>query len=61
VRLAYDFDQKAIGRLGISALQLYVQGKNLVTITNYDAYEPETSVKAVPPTQSVVFGLNVTF
>lgn len=61
VRLAYDFDQKVIGRLGISALQLYVQGKNLVTITNYDAYDPETSVKAVPPTQSVVFGLNVTF
>ena len=61
VRLAYDFDQKLVSRLGISALQLYVQGKNLITITNYDAYDPETSVKAVPPTQSVVFGLNVTF
>lgn len=61
VRLAYDFDQKLVGRLGISALQLYVQGKNLVTITNYDAYDPETSTNAVPPTQSVVFGLNVTF
>ena len=61
VRLAYDLDQKLTGRLGISALQLYVQGKNLVTITNYDAYDPETSTNNAPPTQSVVFGLNVTF
>ncbi|WP_081832032.1 SusC/RagA family TonB-linked outer membrane protein [Prevotella sp. P6B1] len=61
VRLAYDFDQKLVGRLGISALQLYVQGKNLLTITNYDAYDPETGDASVPPTQSVVFGLNVTF
>ncbi len=61
IRLAYDFDQKLVGFLGISALQVYVQGKNLVTITNYDAYDPETTTNAVPPTQSVVFGLNVTF
>lgn len=61
VRLAYDFDQKLVGRLGISALQLYVLGKNLVTITNYDSYDPETADNSVPATQSVVFGLNVTF
>ncbi len=61
VRLAYDFNQKLVGQLGISALQLYVQARNLLTITNYDSYDPETSTKNVPPTQSVVFGLNVTF
>lgn len=61
VRLAYDFNQRLVDRLGISALQLYVQGKNLITVTNYDCYDPETGVKAVPPTQSIVFGLNVTF
>ena len=61
VRLAYDFQPKLVNSLGISALQLYVQGKNLITITNYDSYDPETSTNAMPPTQSVVFGLNVTF
>ena len=61
VRLAYDFQPKVISSLGISALQLYVQGKNLITITNYDSYDPETATNAMPPTQSVVFGLNVTF
>lgn len=61
VRLAYDFQPKLVNSLGISALQLYVQGKNLITITNYDSYDPETSTNAMPPTQSVIFGLNVTF
>ena len=61
VRLSYDFPQKAIRSLGMSALQFYVQGKNLLTITDYDAYDPETGDASMPAVQSVVFGLNVTF
>ena len=61
VRLSYDFPQKAIRSLGMSAQQFYVQGKNLLTITDYDAYDPETGDASMPAVQSVVFGLNVTF
>lgn len=61
IRLSYDFQQKTVRALGMSALQLYVQAKNLFTITNYDAYDPETATNAVPPTQSVIFGMNITF
>lgn len=61
IRLAYDFQPRTIRCLGLSALQLYIQAKNLFTITNYDAYDPETATNAVPPMQSVIFGMNITF
>jgi len=61
VRLAYDFPTKWISTLGLSNLQLYVQGKNLFTITNYDSYDPEAGDVSVPALTSFTFGLNVTF
>lgn len=61
VMLSYDFPRPWLSSLGISALRLYAQGKNLFTITDYDSYDPETSTAAVPSLRSFIFGLNVTF
>lgn len=60
VTLAYDFPQDWLVPMHLSALRLYVQGKNLFTISDYDSYDPETA-SAVPVLTSFVFGLNVTF
>lgn len=60
VKLTYNVPKSVIRPLGISNLQLYLQAKNLFTITNYDSYSPETGTNTVPPATSVTFGLNVT-
>lgn len=61
VKLSYNVPKSSLKTIGVSALQLYIQAKNLFTVTNYDSYSPETGTNTVPPTTSVTFGLNVTF
>lgn len=57
----------------LSALDVYVTGRNLLTVTNYSGYDPEVNSftydpmrrgvdwSSYPNTRSVVFGLNATF
>jgi hypothetical protein len=57
----------------LSAVDVFVTGRNLLTITNYTGFDPEVNSFAnetqrrgvdwssYPNTRSVVFGLNVTF
>jgi TonB-linked SusC/RagA family outer membrane protein len=57
----------------LSALDLYITGKNLLTITKYSGYDPEVNSftndqlrtgidwSSYPNTRSVIFGINVTF
>jgi len=61
LKFAYDFPTEWIKPLGMSAAQIYVQGTNLFTITNYDSYDPETGTNSVPVTSTFTFGVNVTF
>lgn len=60
VKLSYNLPTNIIKPIGINAMQLYLQAKNLFTISSYDGYNPETG-NALPPLTSVTFGLNVTF
>ncbi|MEL7585618.1 MAG: TonB-dependent receptor [Prolixibacteraceae bacterium] len=41
VSLAYDFPGSIVQRIGIAALQIYASGKNLVTWTNWEGWDPE--------------------
>ncbi len=44
VTFSYDLNKKAVNRLGISAVKLYLQGRNLLLVTsNKDKRDPETS------------------
>lgn len=61
VTFSYDFPQRWLTPLHLSALRMYVQGKNLFTITGYDSYDPETGDVSVPSLTSFIVGLNVTF
>ncbi|MBO5603096.1 MAG: TonB-dependent receptor [Prevotella sp.] len=60
VKLSYNVPKTVIKPIGLNAMQLYLQAKNLFTISNYDGYNPETG-NALPPLTSFTFGLNVTF
>lgn len=71
VTLGYKPDVKKLKFL--SALEVYVTGKNLLTITNYSGYDPEVNSftndplrtgvdwSSYPNTRSVILGLNVSF
>ncbi|UAY51936.1 SusC/RagA family TonB-linked outer membrane protein [Ferruginibacter albus] len=43
VTISYTLPEKAIKRIGMSNLKVYVSGTNLLTITNYTGYDPEAN------------------
>lgn len=73
VTLGYELPLKALSRLKMSRLYLYVTGENLLTFTNYSGFDPEVSLfgnsaiapgidfGTTPQTRDIIFGLNVTF
>lgn len=72
VSLSYDFDRNIANRMHLNGLRLYVTGTNLLTLTKYVGYDPETSSQGnglskggdylgYPPARSFIFGANITF
>jgi TonB-linked SusC/RagA family outer membrane protein len=60
--IAYHFSDRLIRRLSMSALSIYVAGQNLCTFSKYEYSDPESmSFNHLPPLQTYVFGLNMTF
>ncbi len=54
--------QLALPKLGIELLNLYVQGQNLWTFTNYYGIDPEfTTIGNLPPLRTIAFGMQLTF
>ena len=43
LRLGYNLPSDLVDSIGLSGLNLYVQGQNLVTITDYLGFDPEVS------------------
>jgi len=64
VRLSYDFDAAVLDRIGIKNLKLFFSGKNLVCITKWEGWDPETGVRIDDSTRPVMrnysFGINIT-
>ena len=66
VTLAYQLPSSVIDRLGLKRVNVYAQGQNLFTITDYTGFDPEmdengTEFFRYPVGASVTFGLDVTF
>ncbi|MCG8311065.1 MAG: SusC/RagA family TonB-linked outer membrane protein [Cytophagales bacterium] len=64
VSLSYKFNRELLDRWGIGNLKLYVSGKNLLTLTNWEGWDPETGVgirAGVPVMTGYTFGLNLEF
>ncbi len=63
--LAYTFPSKWMKKIGIDYLKLYVTGKNLFTITDWDGWDPESGTglveTAYPLMRSYTFGINFSF
>jgi len=56
----YRLPENLLRRMHMRLLDLYMQGQNLFTITNYKGADPETnSVTSVPPIKMLVFGIKM--
>ena len=61
VSLSYQFPSSMINSYSLEALRLFVQGQNLLTITSYTGWDPETQSVALPPLRILTAGITVTF
>lgn len=66
IQLTYTFPKKLLRPLHIEALQVYVSGQNLWTISDFDLWDPEisttrTNLYEYPNLKTVSVGLNLTF
>lgn len=71
IKIAYNFSDEVLDKLGIDNLKLYVSGQNLITITDYSHYDPEVAWEnapvngwdrgVYPSTRAVTFGLKANF
>jgi len=63
ISLAYNLSSDLVERIGLKGLKLYVSGKNLVTLTDWMGWDPETgsaySFDALPVMKGVSFGLDI--
>lgn len=65
VSLAYDFPKTFLGRYGVNNLRLYVSGKNLATVTDWEGPDPESGNRTItglyPTPRTLTVGANLSF
>jgi hypothetical protein len=69
LNIAYNLPRNLLGRMGMgesSNIRLYVNGENLLTFTNYTAFDPEVGSLGIdggrfPVSRMYSFGINVKF
>lgn len=65
VSLAYNLNDRLVDKIGLQGLKVYISGKNLLTITDWEGWDPETgqglgiSGQALPVMKGVSFGLDI--
>lgn len=58
--LSCDLRSPRLQKAGVNTFQLFVQGQNLITITQYRSLDPETR-SLIPPVKMLTAGLQLTF
>lgn len=72
VMLGYTFPTSVAARFGLSTLRIYVQGRNLLTFTDYSGFDPEvntagesttrgTDFYTLPQARAITAGFNLGF
>ncbi|PWV45801.1 SusC/RagA family TonB-linked outer membrane protein [Chitinophaga sp. S165] len=61
ISLSYPIPQSWINKARIKSGRLYIQGQNIITITDYEGGDPEIrTLTGLPPLKVVTFGLQLT-
>lgn len=62
VRLSYSLPSDLLGKAGIQETQIYLQGQNLLTFSDYLGLDPEnTNSRVLPPLRTISAGINLSF
>lgn len=66
ISLAYQLSPSFVRKLGVENVKVYVSGKNLLTLTNWDGWDPETnqgigSTSPYPVMKSYNLGVDISF
>ncbi len=65
VSLTYDLPRDIVRKINLYSLRLYLNGKNLLTLTKWNGWDPETGQSITsggrPVTKSYTIGINVEF
>ncbi|PCJ98443.1 MAG: SusC/RagA family TonB-linked outer membrane protein [Flavobacteriaceae bacterium] len=75
VTIGYSLPEQALERIGMSRVRIYLSGLNLLTITDFRGYDPESSFDdfnnpnisagstfySAPPARVYTLGVNITF
>ncbi|WP_170864479.1 SusC/RagA family TonB-linked outer membrane protein [Fodinibius roseus] len=61
VSLRYNFDKSILTSVGVKGLQVYVNGKNLYTWTNWSGYDPELASQNALMMRSITAGVDLSF
>ena len=65
VTLGYSLPNQLIANIGLQDARIYLNGKNLLTLTEWNGWDPETNQAITrggrPVLKSITFGLNVEF
>jgi TonB-dependent starch-binding outer membrane protein SusC len=60
--LNWNVPQKWLNNISMASAQIFMQGQNLLTITNYTGLDPESaSLNVLPPIRMVTVGIKATF
>lgn len=61
VALSYTFKDNWVKELKMGSAQVFLQGQNLLTFTNFKGYDPESPASNIPPLRTIVVGLKFSF
>ena len=65
ISLSYDLESDLVSRLGMNSLRFYISGQNILTLTKWDGWDPETGEGITrnggPVVKSYTLGINVEF
>jgi TonB-linked SusC/RagA family outer membrane protein len=57
--ISYELPQHLKDKIHLSQCKVFVQGQNIITITNYTGLDPETQGYAFPPLRIITAGINI--
>ncbi|RNL87739.1 SusC/RagA family TonB-linked outer membrane protein [Sinomicrobium pectinilyticum] len=61
VSLSWNLPMEVAHKLKLQQARIYIQGQNLLTITNYRGLDPEVSPTSLPPLRVFTTGIQLTF
>lgn len=61
VSISYQISDSILEQWRLENLRIYIQGQNLITLTDYQGLDPESQGSSLPPLRMITGGLQITF